>query len=331
MTKREWGKVIVKTMAFLLIGALLFHLCEQVLMEKSSFSKYRAWKAADGVDVLILGNSHADNGLRAGTMSAALSEAAGREVRAFNYSIFGMRMEQMYFFAKEIFKTHVPDLVIVETYAFCPLADEHRDILARRAFDVFPLSANKAEAIDYCVGENQADYLIPFISYHTRWKELGKKDFALLWDPSLWPVYGSEGVGSEEQCPDPGDGWFDQAPPEELRALTPSEEECLKWFLALLEEKGVELVFVSLPFKQQMGLNSMEAVKINNYLRENYVNGDTVKLLDMNRMWGELEFTYKDLLDEGHVNRGGADKVTACLLDYLTANGGFAAPGGEGR
>lgn len=331
MTKREWAKVLGKTAVFLLIGALLFGLCENVLLEKSSYRKYQAWKRLEDVDVVVLGNSHADNGLRAETMSRALSDAAGGEVRVFNYAIFGMRMEQMYFFAKEIFKTHVPDMVVVETYAFCPLADEHRDILARRAFDVFPLSANKVEAIDYCVGENQADYLIPFLSYHTRWKELNKEDFSLLFDNALWPEYGSEGVGSEERCPDPGDGWFSQTPPEETRALTPSEEECLERFLDLLEENGVELVFVSLPFKQQMGLDSMEAIKINNYLREHYVNGGTVKLLDMNRMWTELDFTYDDLLDEGHVNRGGADKVTACLLDYLKANCDLAALRGEGR
>lgn len=331
MTKREWGKVIVKTMTFLLIGAILFGLCERVLLEKSSYQKYQGWKRVEDPDVLILGNSHAENGLRAGTMSQVLSEAAGGQVRAFNYAIFGMRMEQLYFFAKEVFKTHVPDVVVVETYVFCPLADEHRDILARRAFDVFPLSANKVEAINYCVGKNQANYLIPFISYHTRWKELSKEDFTFLYDDTLWPLYGSEGTGSQERCPDPGDGWFDQAPPQEERALTATEEECLERFLDLLEENGVELVFVSLPFRQQMGLDSMEAVKINNYLRAHYVNGETVKLLDMNRMYQELDITYDDLLDEGHVNRYGADKVTACLLDYLKANCGLAALGGEGR
>lgn len=331
VTKRERAVILGKAAAFLLVGVFLFALCEQIFMEKSSYRKYRAWKRAENVDVLILGNSHADNGLRAQTMSAALSEAAGEEVRVFNYAIFGMRMEQMYFFAKEVFKTHVPDTVIVETYAFCPLADEHRDILARRAFDVFPLSANKVEAINYCVLEDRASYLIPFISYHTRWKELSKEDVALLYDRTLWPEYGSEGVGSEEQCPDPGDGWFDQAPPWEERALTPSEEECLERFLDLLEEHGTRLVFVSLPFKQQMGLDSMEAIKINNYLQAHYVNGDTVRLLDMNRLWKELDFTYGDLLDEGHVNRGGADKVTACLLDYLKSEPGLTASVGEGR
>lgn len=81
------------------------------------------------MDVLVLGNSHAENGIRAGALSGSLSESAGREVTVFNYAIYGMRMEQMYYFVKEIFRTHVPDLIVLETYAFCPLADGDREIL----------------------------------------------------------------------------------------------------------------------------------------------------------------------------------------------------------
>ena len=37
----------------------------------------------------------------------------------------------------------------------------------------------------------------------------------------------------------------------------------------------------------------------------------------LNRLWEELDFGYGDLYNEGHVNESGADKVTACLLEYL--------------
>lgn len=74
-----------------------------------------------------------------------------------------------------------------------------------------------------------------------------------------------------------------------------------------------------------MGLDSIEQIKINNYLRETYVNGDTVRLLDMNQMWQELNFNYDDLFNEGHVNAKGADKVTACLVKYLKENYDIAA------
>ena len=122
-------KVVRDVAAFLVIGALLLGLAQTGFVEKDSYPKYRAWKAAEDVDVLVLGNSHAENGIRAGALSDSLSESAGREVTVFNYAIYGMRMEQMYYFVKEIFRTHVPDLIVLETYAFCPLADGDREIL----------------------------------------------------------------------------------------------------------------------------------------------------------------------------------------------------------
>lgn len=317
-------KIVRKAAAFFLIGCLLFTFLNALLVDKYSYPEYRGWKAAENVDILILGNSHAGGGFCAEDMSAEL--CAGGGISVFNYALYGMRMEQMYFFVKEILKTHVPDLIVLETYAFCPLADEHREILARRAFDVFPLTLNKIEAIRYCVLEDRASYYAPIMKYHTRWKELSPRDFRLLYDRETWTLTGGNGnSGVEMLCPDPGDGWFQQTPPEDIREITPTEKECLEKLLALLEERNIPLLFVSVPFKVQMDLNSMEQVKINNYLRENYVNGDTVRLLDMNRMWRELDFDYDDLSNEGHVNASGADKVTGCLVEYLKENYDLAA------
>lgn len=326
VTKRDWAKTLIKTAAFLLIGALLFHLCNTLFLEKSSYRKYQAWKENEDVNVLILGNSHADNGLRAQAMSEALTAETGREVTVFNYAVFGMRMEQMYFFTKEILKTHTPDVIVLETFAFCPLADEHRDVLAHRAFDVLPLNRNKVEAVNYCVLENRAAFCIPFISYHTRWKELNKEDLDLLLGNVQWPMYGSNGIAQTDSVADPGDGWFDQTPPQEEQTPTETELECLENLLELLAEKDIPLVFVSLPYRQQMGMDSIQQIKVNNYLRNHYVNGGSVQMLDMNLMWDELDFGYHDLYDEGHANAAGADKFTAALLDYLTANCDLRGP-----
>lgn len=317
-------KIVRKAAAFFLIGCFLFTFLNTLLVEKASYAKYRGWKAVENVDILILGNSHADGGFRAADISSEL--CAGGDASVFNYALMGMRMEQMYFFVKEILKTHVPDLIVLETYAFCPLADEHREILARRAFDVFPLSLNKIEAIRYCVIEDRASFLFPIMKYHTRWKEISPGDFRLLYDRETWKLTGGNGNSDDGSlCPDPGDDWFQQTPPEDIREITPTEKECLEKLLALLEERNIPLLFVSVPFKVQMDLNSMEQVKINNYLRENYVNGDTVRLLDMNRMWRELDFGYDDLGNEGHVNASGADKVSDCLVEYLKENYDLAA------
>lgn len=317
--KKAAVKQTAALMVFLMIGMLLFDVIQAVFVEKSSYPQYRAWLAGEEIDVLVLGNSHADNGIRAGTLSQDLSEISGREVRVFNYAVYGMRMEQMYYFVKELFKSHVPKLIILETFAFCPLADGDREILARRAFDVFPLSRNKIEAVNYCVLDGHESYYLPFLKYHSRWEGLTPYDFMVLYDSSLWPYYGSNGTYTGEIMEDPGDEWFQQAipAPEEVREITPSEQECLEKLLLLLEEHNVQLLFASVPFKGQMGMSSIEQVKINNFLQERYVNESTIQMLDMNRLWEELEFGYADLYNGGHVNGSGADKVTKCLLEYM--------------
>lgn len=320
------AKKIMAFIVFLIVGVLLFCFIQALFVEKSSYPRYRAWKAGKAgkdIDVLVLGNSHADNGIRAESLSLALSESEGRDVRVFNYAVYGMRMEQMYYFVKEILKSHVPELIILETFAFCPLEDGDRDILARRAFDVLPLNRNKVEGVNYCVLEARESFYLPFLLYHSRWESLSPYDFMVLYDDTLWPAYGGNGIYTAEAMEDPDDGWFQQAVPrpDELREITPTEKECLEKLLLLLEEKQVTLLFASVPFKSQMAQSSIEQIKINNYLRENYVNGSTVQMLDMNCLWDELDFDYNDLYNAGHVNSSGADKVTECLLEYLRGGG----------
>lgn len=65
-------KTVRKAAAFLLIGGFLFTFLNALLVEKASYTKYRGWKTAENVDILILGNSHADDGFRAADMSSEL-------------------------------------------------------------------------------------------------------------------------------------------------------------------------------------------------------------------------------------------------------------------
>lgn len=318
------AKCALGTAVFLLVLALLFQTVQEILVLKNSYVKYRNFLAQDHVDVLVLGNSHADNAIVPSALAEGLRHMPEAETPlVFNYAAFGMRMEQLYFFAREALKTHTPDVMVMDTYVFCPIEEADREVLARRAFDVWPLSANKIEAIQYCVTEDRWSYYLPIIKYHTRWKELRPEDVSALYDPARWNWAGTAGGNDyTDSLPDHGDGWFSQDPPPpwETRPLNETEEECFERFLELLAEKDIPLLLVSVPFKVQMGLDSMEVMKINSYLRENYVDGENVRLLDMNRMWTELDFGYGDLVDEGHVNRAGAAKVTGCLASYMREN-----------
>lgn len=306
---------------FLLSGIFLFQILSGIFLEKNSYGKYRNFLKQENIDVLILGSSHSDNGIAPEIIEKYYSEKEQKHISVFNYSIYGMRMEQMYYFMKEALKTHVPKLVIIETFAFVPLADEEREILARRAFDMLPFSKNKVDAIQYCIKENRWSYYIPFAKYHSRWKVLSQKDIDMLYKEEAWGSAG-ERAKYEKAVMEESDGYFgmDTSEMNELREITHTETECLEKLLQLARENEISILFTSVPFKEQLGMNSLEMIKINNYLKQNYVNEEDVRMLDMNRMWKELDFGYEDLYNEGHCNIEGAKNVTNCLCGYLSKN-----------
>lgn len=308
--KKRW-------LLFFVVGIVLFQCVSSIFVEKNSYAKYKNYKAQEDVDILILGTSHSDDGINARELETALENTSGR-CEVFNYSIYGMRIEQLYYFMREVLKEKNPSIIIIDTFAFLPIADEHREILTRRAFDVFPLTQNKIEAISYLIENDKWSYYIPFIKYHSRWKELSVNDFKLLYDESSFENAGKT-ANRHKDVMEELDDYFetDTAVIQETQSINETEEECFEKILELAREKDIKILLVGVPFKEQLGMDSLQMIKVNNYLENVYVDDDNIRLLDMNRMWEELDFGYADLYNEGHCNRGGAKKVTSCLAEYL--------------
>ncbi len=319
--KRQKILLICKAVTFVLIGLFLFQTVNHVFMGKSNYAKYRNYQKQDDIDVMILGNSHAEAAFSPELMETMFKDEYDQDVSVFNYSISGMRIEHLAFFMEEALKKNTPNLIIIETFTFVPIAEEHREVLSRWAFDMLPLSKNKVEAIQYCATEDYWTYYIPFMVYHTRWKELTKEDIRLVYSEAAWKNYGEVLIEETKQLENVDDYFEkDVSDIDEIQAITDTERESIEKVIQLAEENNIQLLFVSVPYKQQLEMDSEELIKINNYLQETYVNGDNVQMLDLNRRRKELDFGYADLQDEGHCNINGAQKVTEHLMDYIIPN-----------
>ncbi len=90
--------------------------------------------------------------------------------------------------------------------------------------------------------------------------------------------------------------------------------------LETAEKNGIKVLFLSVPYKVQMSLPSTELIQYNNYIRENYVDGENVFLLDMNAMMNSLGWGYEYMQDEGHVNDDGRKIVMKYLTEYIGEN-----------
>lgn len=182
------------------------------------------------------------------------------------------------------------------------------------------MSISKIEAIDLVIPEeDRASYYLPLIKHHSRWQDLEESYFTKLYDKERRGSPGrTDTNNSTETCSDPGDDYFSQdtGMVRETTELTSTEKVALEKLLSLIHDEGISLAFISIPYKQQMNLDSMQQIKINNALVAEFL-GDQIPLLDMNRMWGELDFDYADLKNEGHVNKRGAEKVTAEVIDFI--------------
>lgn len=292
-----------------------------VLIEKGTYGTYLNYKNMNNVDVLILGSSHSQNGIGAEAIERNILDNLGKNVDVYNYSIFGMRIEQMYYVLKELLKSQKPEVIVIETFSFVETEPENREILARRAFDYFPLSVNKFEAVKYCTDGEYQTYLLPMMKYHTRWKELKADDIGYRYREELWEKKGRK-ISTRNESMDVADNYFQQdfSSITEQQQLADCTEEKLQDILALAKENEIKVLFLSIPFKEQLGVNSIESIKMNNYVADNYVDGDSVQMLDLNKAVNGIEFDYKYLFDEGHCNENGAEMITGILSEYLSEN-----------
>ena len=317
------GKLLCIVLPFLCLFALLSHI---FMYKNEGYYNYHNFTRIeeDSLDVLVLGSSHSMDGIDATELGELIGEYDGVGRVCFNMSVSGMRIEQILYRYKEALKTQNPKIVVVETFSYSPSPDSEVESIHRRSIDYMPLNRNKVEYIFRHVKEDKASYLIPFIKYHSRWLELGKEDF-LCFSPE-WRYENSQEAGFHAPNKVPFEGEYtsyfetDFLAVDDTRPISTEQYEITEELIRLAEENGAKLVFLSIPYKVQTDFTNVMAIETNNYLGQEFVDGETVFMLDMNRMINELDWGYEYMHDEGHVNNAGREYVHQVLCDFLYEN-----------
>lgn len=285
-----------------------------LLLKDGNWMRYQNYQSLvpNTIDIIYMGSSHSEVGI----VPAIIDESVN--VKSFNYSVTGMRIEQGVFRLRDMLKTQTPKLIVLDTFSFTPVEEENREVLTRWAFDSLPLSKNKVEAVNHVIKENREAYYVPFLKYHTRWKEISARDLQLLRDQSLYETVGFGGTTAIEKMEEE-DFYFLEFmyDPNYTVPINSSQKQCFEEFLEIAKKKNIKILLITVPYKVQLGMSSQELTGINNFLEQNYVDQNTVKMLDMNKYYRELDFGYSDLFNEGHVNRSGAKKVSEFLAYYI--------------
>lgn len=178
--KRKFLKVI----CFLGIGILLFWMLQKIFIPKRIpyIDVFAIGKLSglyneenDSIDVIIEGSSHSAEGI----LPMELYEKYG--IKSYNLSTSEQPIEATYYMLREALKTQKPEIFIWDVSNLYVL--EHTNASWHRVLDDMRTGENKlAFAKEYCKkyqneGSSIYEVMFPLLEYHTRWRELTRRDF----------------------------------------------------------------------------------------------------------------------------------------------------------
>ncbi|MDD6022908.1 MAG: hypothetical protein PUC06_01550 [Oscillospiraceae bacterium] len=305
------GKFIRKTALLLLVLLTLAVAAGPVLTPNwntgdSCFGKTtKAYLAQpeDAISVVTIGSSQVLRGID----TAAMAEDYG--IDAYCRATAVQAPAVTYYYTREVIEHHNVKVILADfSFLYDSYDPDEYEPYVRYAFDYMPLSLDKVKAIRNTIGEtrqNMLSYLLPVLRYHDRWHDLTAEDFT-------WPF---------SSCTDPGKGsiLLDDVFTGERNPVSeaPADyvEDCKYWYektISLCQEQGVELIMIRLP---REGWDEAHAEADAAFAEENGVSYLDFNVPDLFREVGLCEGT--DFVDPNHLNRSGAEKLTAWLSDYL--------------
>lgn len=325
--RREKIVFLIQFVVFILIFVVLFIGVNQIFLSKNeNFYTYINYEEQqeNSIDILVLGSSHSMDGIDAGDLDRLLKENYGLETRTFNMSVTGMRLEQVNYRYKEAIRTQHPKVIIIETFSCAPQSTGTEEEINRWALDYMPLSLEKLSYIRTDIEEDlQTSFIVPFIKYHSRWDELTGEDFEAVSAKEILEKSQSRGLEAPDKPDFTGtpDDYFAQdfTKITGINPLPLSYQQDMAEIIEIAESMGTKIIFLSIPYKVQADFYNTELIKYNNYLEKNYVDNESIFMLDMNKKIAELNWDYTHMTDEGHVNNKGRDVVEEEVTKFLGA------------
>ncbi len=300
----------VKTISFVVIISLCFAAFWGVFRFKYAdgiygWDKYQE-QPKGTVDVLVLGSSHAFEGIN----PAVLYGEYG--IAAFDLCGSIQLMWNTYFFLQEALKTQSPKLVILEAYGVTK-TNEFSDAsrIIKNNYGISSLDQYLPSLMASVPSGELEEYLWQFNQFHSRYTELSPADFKKnLGEEQFvnWKGFGNNTGHTVFERPE-----FQNL--NERLSLTGKTEIYYRKVIELCKEKGIPLLVVAAPYiltaEEQMRFNRAEAIA------QEY----DVPFINYNKIYDNLALDFAtDFADPEHLNESGNIKFTEKLGEYLIAN-----------
>ncbi len=304
-------KNAVKIISFLLTFILTFAGITQVLDFKyldSIFKVDSFYKQKENtVDVLVIGSSHAYQGIN----TAVLWKDFG--IAAFNFCGAAQPIWNTYYYLEEALKTQTPKAIVLDTY-YLHMSDDYTDeSTAIKNTYGLKWSETKTEAIkaSFNTEKSGKQYFFSILQYHSRYSDLNKADF--------YPYQANEDMYKNHK------GFYcyfqsDAVTERDLTATdfqTPLTEKVDFYYRKIFElanSKNIPIIPIAIPFNaetyHQGFFNTAKYIAEEEYGVKFYNFITDYK--------AALGLDYKtDFADKQHLNHLGNTKLTAFLGNLL--------------
>lgn len=310
---------IVYLVGFLILTSILLNVCNFILEDKNAKKNVYAlrYEESDTIDVIFLGNSHANNAF------LPMDLWGDYGYTAYNFSQMSQTFPLVYYCAEDAIKMQHPQLLVVDLFAATSYGNDFDNM--HLTVDNLCFATRMKAITEFVAEDKKTEYYLPLYLYHDRWDELEFKDFIpyyLRYAPERNPRKGVTLVSDWVECNSPNEAIrcaysYDKA---EL------SEETLYWCYRLKElcdENGISLLFVVVPYECPIGGNeasTIENIRMYNAI-EKWSLENNVDYLNLFRNLDMMNFNFAtDMQDESHVNILGAKKVTHEIGEYISKN-----------
>lgn len=301
-------KTFAKILSLILLLVLMLSFLNAVFMGKS-YNEHMSQivLAPDGAyDVILAGPSH----MQFAIQPAQLFGEQG--IASCNISTTAQSIPTTYHLLKEMIDRHDPELVVVDLFClFYPeklLAPER----LHQAMDYFPLSLNKINAVQDLVTKNHREFYIPFIFYHSRWKELNRHDYVMYrYTNETYQLLDGLQVF---------DTPFTPVPEDQTAEIPEIPRRYLEQIVSLCRETDTQLLLTVIPYRADQENNDTSPVyqqQIFNAAAQLARQWDIPYLNGLHYL-EEMGFDFTtDMVEYSHVNPSGSQKITAFYGSYL--------------
>ena len=258
----------------------------------------------DSVEVMVYGSSHAWKGLNC----IEMYENYG--IGAYNYGCNWQHINTTSLFFEDSLRTQSPKVILVETYLVNDVLsdiDMNGEIYYTRGISHFDA---KSEYLEECFGneyERYLSYYVPFVAFHSNWKNISRWSFANPTDS--YDFTKSMGYLASSKVVDvtlPDYRTFEQ------KELCEKAIKVLDNMVKICRENDIEIIFYTVPYAGEYCY--FDAMK-------EYAEENGCKYINLFEKMDEMGFdSSTDFQDAGHLNDSGARKVAKYLGKYISEN-----------